>query len=265
MERRGTGGWRPVSTEIEVRAERVVAKTRRLLHAAGRTDKDEIAEAAHLALMQEINNEMRQVLAFLQGRIELGLASAGDSDQVVFPREVIEGLLAGIDRGETLLNECLDPMHTARQVIELTPEPFELREALLDSAPWNNGLRAHLDENFPMDAAPVLGDRWRLTQSLVHLVKRFAEAGDGPQGLVGSLRWEGETIEGFVGRRDDAVSHSELLHALASPLELSALRYDIPLARAVIERHGGTLVVKRIRDVGLGYAFTLPALGRWSW
>lgn len=260
-----TSGEDPLTTDNIL--ERYRERTRRLVGdlleekgRKGETDASRLVDMAYAAVLEETGWELRQILTHLRTRLELA-HHRGEQDQPTLDLEEIEGLLGSIDRASALLEVSLDRDETAKQLIPMDAEAFDLAEAL-DKWMHKEGLLPHDDLSFHIEPAPVHGDRVKLAKAIGTMAQRFLA--DLPPGaeVVGEVGWEDDVVRGFVGQRGGEVSPETLMNELSSPLPVGELRFDLALVRAIIERHKGTIQVHQLDDDTIGFAFELPALDK---
>ncbi len=226
----------------------------------GETDASRLVDMAYAAILEETGWELRQILTHLRTRLELA-HHRSQQDQPPLDVEEIEGLLGSIDRASALLEVSLDRDETAKQLIPVESEAFDLAESL-DKWMHKEGLLPHDQLSFKIEPAPVRGDRVKLAKAIGTMVRRFLA--DLPAGgeVVGHVGWEDEVVSGFVGQRGGELSPEALMNELSSPLPVGELRFDLALVRAIIERHDGTIQVQRLDKDTVGFAFELPALDK---
>ncbi len=224
----------------------------------GEWDLMKLSSAAYSNLMEQTNWELRQILTQIQNEVELGLHEGSDAEGLT--RERAESVLGSVERATNVVDACLDRNEVTKRFIRLTPEPFDLGQAMRSYLEHNGFLAPEQRVRFHAEPAPVEGDRVRLIQALGHLFDRFWTVRRDAERVVGELGWRGEQIEGFVGLEPSHVSTDVLIDELSRPLVVEDLRFDIPMARAIVERHRGLVFVDEPTEDTVGFAFTLPAL-----
>lgn len=260
-----TSGEHPPTTESLLESYR--ERTRRLVgdlleekDRQGETDAARLVDMVYAAVLEETGWELRQILTHLRTRLELA-QHRGEQDQTPLDLEEIEGLLGSIDRASALLEVSLDRDETAKHLIPVETEAFDLAETL-DKWLHKEGLLPHEAMSFRIEPAPVRGDRVKLAKAIGTMAQRFLA--DLPEGgeVIGRVAWEDEVVGGFVGQRGGDLSLEALMNEISSPLPVGELRFDLALVRAIIERHDGTIQVHRMDDETVGFAFELPALDK---
>lgn len=215
-----------------------------------------MVDTAYVAVLEEAGWELRQVLTQLRGRLELAQMK-GQTGQPTLSVEEIGRMLEGIERASTILDVSLDRNETAKQLIPIQDEAFDLTEKLRD---WL--AREALDDEIelPMEPAPVRGDPVKLPKAVGSMVEFFASEAQPGERVVGEVKWEGDKIRGFVGLSPSHMEVAKLMEQVASPLPVGALQFNLALVRAIIERHGGVLRVATWGEDAVGFGFELDAL-----
>lgn len=222
-------------------------------------DPADLADRAFAAVLEEAGWQLRQEMTKLRGRIEIAQARV-DQGQEALSAEEIEELITTLDRTSNILDLSLDRNETAKHLIPIQPEAFDLAERLGDWLEAERLFGPGSDVRFPMDPSPVKGDPVKLPKAIGSLVEWFNEQRQDGQTVVGKLAWNGPWIEGYVGLVPNHMAPASLLETLTDPVHVGDLRFDLALVRAVVERHEGRLSVHRIGEDGAGLAFRLPAL-----
>lgn len=218
-----------------------------------------LADRAFAAVLEEAGWQLRQEMSKLRARIELAQLRVQREEPALTAGEIQE-LIATLDRTSDILDLSLDRNETAKLLIPLEPEAFDLAERLGDWLEAERLFGPDSEVRFPMDPSPVKGDPVKLPKAIGSLVQWFHEQRQDEQQVVGRLSWEGPWIEGYVGLAPSHMVPESLMETLTDPVHVGDLRFDLALVRAVIERHGGRLSVTHIAEQGSGLAFRLPAL-----
>lgn len=248
-------GLSPLSDE---RIQSIIERVRSAGRELGEHDLMKLSSAAYSNLMEETNWQLRQILTQLQNEIELGLRE--DATRPGLTEARARKVLEGIHRATRVLDAGLDRNEVTKRFIRLTPEPFDLGQAWRLYLDKNGYLQEGQPVRFPTDPAPVEGDRVRLIQAIAQLFDRFYNDRQEGETVVGSLEWSGGQVEGFVGLSNAHLTTDVLIDELSRPLVVADLRFDLPLARAIFERHGGLVYVQEPEPGTVGFAFMVPAI-----
>lgn len=218
-------------------------------------DLDYLTRIAYEAIAEAVNTELRDTVTRMQHIIELSLSRAS-SHQTGLSRENTLHLLESLEHAGDLLNAQLPREELATHFLNLQNAPFDLAESLQAHAQ-----RLSLDPapKLWLEPAPVKGDRDRVTQALGTLLRFLAyRTQDGTLGI--RVTWKGEHVYGFVGTTAPHLTEAHLIAELSQPVRLDTDDLDLPLARAVLELHGASLVATKLDDGWTGFQFRLPAL-----
>lgn len=238
-------------TRAEVIAQQVAERWR----ASDPEDIKSLTDAVYNALVEEANLELRQILAHLGGQCDLAMARVARG-QPAFTMEKLAMLRGNIGRASTLMEVFLDRASASKLLIRIDAEPFDLAEALAEY------VRAHGIEGeiaATLEACPVHADRAKLVETIGHLVTRFYFSARMHERVTVTLREVEGRIEGFVGLSPSHLKVEELMEEMRLPLSIEDVGIDVAYARAVLDRHGGTLFVATAGDASAGFGFTLPA------
>jgi hemerythrin-like metal-binding protein len=216
-----------------------------------------------------LSHELRNPLAPIRNAVYLLEHAAPGSTQSARAREIIRRQTQHLTR---LVDDLLDVkrfstgkfhIHTAR--LDLAQH---VRETVEDMRPLFVSRSLALELRLPPDPLWIEGDATRLAQvvsNLLHNAAKFTDAG-------GHVRVSVERVDGgarVVVEDDGAGVAPELLPTVFEPFVQSestihrsrgGLGLGLPLARGIVELHGGSLVA-RSEGAGKGTEFvvTLPA------
>ena len=186
------------------------------------------------------------------------------------PPEQRERLLRIIQRTsagmETLLNDLLDisriesrTFATARRLVDLQALLDEARESLEGHA-REKGL--HLDVQVPEAPITVMGDAPRLMQVLSNLVGNAIKFT--PQGGTVAVSFQVNARDVEICVRDDGpgVSLEQLDHLFDRFWQADRTRVGaglgLPIAKGIVEAHGGRIWAESSLGHGMAMRFTLP-------
>lgn len=234
----------------------------------GAADPCDLCEAL-LAQVAEANTELRQVLQQVSGQLELALVDL-DLGRGPPSRALLYELFVAADRAAGVVDARLDASRAVQRSLQLQRVPFDLAESVgaalargLAQGPGGDGdgqgpgagLRRR---RLSASSAWVLGDPGHLTAA-VGLLADFLERHAEPhERVVVRIGPAGGLVEGFVGLQPSHLAPEHLLAAVDARAPRD-LQHRLSYARAVIERHGGLLVVARGQGHEVGFLFTLPA------
>jgi signal transduction histidine kinase len=236
-------------------------------------------EEAKLEFIDFVSHELKQPMTSLQGYAKMLLMGIG-GELTDTQRQFVEVINSNADRMGKLVNDLLEISRLEAGRIKPKLVPVDLGE-IVDETLSNSRAevesRHHtLQVEIPEALPPVMGDRERLIQILTHLVSNAYMYT--PEG--GTIR----VTLGWPERPTDSRDH--LLVSISdtgigmSPQDLSRLderffRADhdlvrsqpgnglgVPIARHLVELHGGEFMVESELDRGSTFSFTVPVARR---
>ncbi|WP_233583098.1 PAS domain-containing protein [Corallococcus sp. CA053C] len=246
-----------VTEEYRARAER--DRLLREAEEAIRIRDDFMSIAAH---------ELKTPLTPLKLHLQM-LKGQADAGHVVAPRHV-DKALAQLARLSVLVNDLLDTSRIQAGKLELTTEPFPLRELIREVLSDFRGTSVLHSLRFEAPDEPLVirGDRARLAQVLTNLVEnafKYSPTGGtvrvtarrmGTQACV-SVRDEGIGIP----EEEQAQLFERFFRARNSPISgFGGLGLGLYICRDIIERHGGRIWVESEVEHGATFHFALPCL-----
>lgn len=214
----------------------------------------DLLDHACAALAARADHELRQVLAQLSTDLELLRRHADEPD---VNEERFERMFRAIERASQVVATHLDRTEIAKMIIHVEGEELDLAD-LLERALQHSGIPPNVI-TASVEPVRIEGDREKLGRVLAYLVRRFDELRVDGEQLRLELEQGEAGAEGRVGIDPSSLTAEKLIDELEAPLDIEAVGIDLPYARAVIERHGGTLFVAQMGADGLGLGFELPS------
>lgn len=254
METDSSTGSTPSMKTYQLKAEDLAREMKTKLRDELVDDPGRLTDALHTALVAEANLELRQILTHLSGQLELALHQI-QTGKAGMKEARVNSMIGSVERASALVDVFLDRAAAARLLIELEPEEFDLSEEV-EAFVYERRMGDEIVLN--IEPTPVLADRLKVTEVVTHLVTRFYFAARNQEKAVVSLRVVDDHVEGFAGLSPSHLRTEELMNEISAPFSVEDIGIDVPYARAVLERHGGTLFVGSGGDAGVGFGFTLP-------
>jgi signal transduction histidine kinase len=241
---------------------------RRRSEALARQRLDELARISRRASMSELAtglaHELRQPLtsltAYLQGALRRVDGSAGSETL----REALEHALANAERTGAIVRQLHDWLGNAEPAFEPVAIAGLLQETADLLAPEAEGVDAVIDLQCDSDLPRVHGDAVLLQQVLVNLVRNALQAvaraapGSRRVGIGAERHADGVRIRVRDPGDGVAEDRTEAIFAPFSSSRTGGMGVGLWLCRALIESHGGTLVLASRRDP-TEFGITLPA------
>lgn len=247
----------------------LVADTRQLLgglHAAERAALDaERAELErlHTDFLATVSHELRTPLTLI--RTSSGLLLDSEPDAAMRAR-LLHNIKQSADRMHALVNDLLDLARARDERAELRLRRIALAELIAGAIALMNPLftakAQRVESVVPAPTPQVLGDFRRLERVLLNLLsnaQKFTPAGG--QIRVSAVAGDGTVT---VAVRDSGPGISPEAQAeLWRPFytaRTSAAGHGLglPIARGIVEAHGGHIWVESVLGQGSTFAFTLP-------
>lgn len=236
------------------RSQRIIERVRRTYEDED-ADLETLTTAAYEGLADAANEELRQLVTRMRHVLQLGLMRTDEAESPI-SRQRVGDMLDALDHAGELLDAQLTREEIAKRFLDLSENPFDLSKALQERLE-ERGLLQEIDVD--LDPAPVRGDPERLSGAVAELVEYLVGVADDGNTVL-EMAWEDETLELLAGTRPSRVSPDELLDRMSRPPIMDDTDLDLPLARAIIEFHGGLIVVDAPDADTAGLRITLPAL-----
>ncbi|MFH1035376.1 MAG: ATP-binding protein [Pseudomonadota bacterium] len=233
---------------------------------AERSLAQQAKQSQQLALVGQtvatVSHEIRTPLVLIGGFArqlgkEKGLSPQGRQKLEVVTQEVrrLEGLLSE-------LNDLARPQRYAWQEVAL-PRILERVRELMEPQLKKDGLGLHLE--LATGLPKVAADPDRLSQVLINLVQNAAQASQAGQVITLGLEKDpqGQAVL-TVGDQGAGIA-AEHLSQVFNPFFTTKKRgtgLGLPLARRIVEEHGGRLELMSQPGLGTRVRVSLPALGR---
>ena len=218
-----------------------------------------------------VSHELRTPLAAIKGFVEL-VADGEAGPVTATQREFLEISSRNADRLTALINDLLDVNRMEASGLELREDPVDLADVLGDVAATFRPAAEAKGLEFRADAVNlprIIGDRDRLIQVFNNLVSNAIKYT--PRGEVGIVArvWEGE-VEILVWDTGIGLSPEEQAHLFTKffrgghriAREAGGTGLGLVIAKAIVERHSGRIVVESDSGAGTRFRVFLPLPSR---
>ncbi len=238
-----------------------------------RAEREELArereelERLRTDLLTTVSHELRTPLTLV--RTSIGLLLEGNLDQAMHDR-LLRNIKRSADHMNTLVADILDLARLRRNEVEIhereidlaliASEAASLMKPLIDQKQQELVLR--LDDPSPI----VLGDPQRIERVFLNLLSNAVKFS--PTRAHISIEVQGRGDEAIASVRDTGpgIPRSAQLHLFeqfytgrtsSSSLDIGA-GLGLPIAKGIIEAHGGALWVESDAGAGTTFFFSLP-------
>lgn len=266
------GGGAVIALQATLIAALVIERRRRrVAEMAAQQRRLELAHASRLAVAGELTasiaHEINQPLGALQtsaDTAELLLQSPSDRRDEL--RRIVERIRRDCAR-------AADVVRRLRQLLarhETEHAPFELAPALRDAAlllvPEARRRGASLDLQIDAEGSRVRGDRTQIGQVLINLVLNALDAVAEVEPERRRVRIAAEADAGVVRvsvhDRGSGIAAQHLPKVFDSfySTKPQGMGLGLPIARTIVEAHGGRIVAASSPQAGTTFSFELPLL-----
>jgi two-component system, OmpR family, sensor histidine kinase KdpD len=237
----------------------------RAVEQLGQTEAAREGERLRTALLDAVTHGLRTPLTSIKASVTNLLSNPG-MDQTQ-EREFLSIINEETDRLNRLVGEAAEMARLDAGEVELKIEPHsisEVIEAALDqckSALGNRVVNVHVNDKTPR----VRSDLARVREALVHLVENANRYSPPDQPITISAESNGDFVITSVADRGDGIDDPEQSLIFEKFYRGKDQRYSVqgtgmglPIAKAIVEAHGGSISLTSQRGHGSVFSFTLP-------
>lgn len=225
------------------------------------------ADGARRRLLSDVSHELRTPLTIIQGEAEVALRGR-DRDAGEY-REALARVRDSAVHSARIVDDLLFVARAEEGVARLDLKPVDLAPLLEEKAAFAPALVADADASIRFvsetQAAVVMADAQRVRQVCLILIENALRHGGGAVTLGLA-----EAPEGFsVSVTDDGpgMTAAEIAQAFdrffrgpnAARRHGRGSGLGLPVARAIVEAHGGVITLRSAPNQGVTASFTLPA------
>lgn len=249
-----------IATLIAIAMERA-----RAVEQLGQTEAAREGEQLRTALLDAVTHALRTPLTSIKASVTNLLSQHNLEDNQ--KRELLTIINEESDRLNRLVGEAGEMASLDAGEVELRTEPRDVGDvvaAALEQVKNNIG-RREIDKRVQPDLPRVLADVARAREALVHLIdnaNRYSPAG---QPIVVTAERSGDYVAVSVADHGPGIDNLEQALIFQKFYRGKDQRYAIegtgmglPIAKAIIEAHGGSLTVISQLGQGSVFTFTLP-------
>ena len=246
-----------IATLIAIAMERA-----RAVEQLGQTEAAREGEQLRTALLDAITHALRTPLTSIKASVTNLLSEHNlNEDQ---KHELLTIINEESDRLNRLVGEAGEMASLDAGEVELRTEPREIRDvinAALEQVKNNIG-RRQIDVRVQPNLPRVVADVARAREALVHLIDNASRYSPAGQPIVVTAELSGDYVSVSVADRGPGIDSLEQALIFQKFYRGKDQRYAIegtgmglPIAKAIVEAHGGSLTV--ISQLGQGSVFTL--------
>lgn len=213
----------------------------------------------------DVSHELRTPLTIIRGesQVTLRLQSASEADY----KETLQAILEQSINLSRLVDDLLLLTRAEMNQLQLQIMPIHIKP-LLDGEiiKWQ---RFHLDRTFSLkvdavsDEVAVMVDQQRIQQVLSILLDNATKYSAPGQGVEISISWKETFIAIAVKDSGNGISAAEVENIFERFVRFSkhneGLGLGLPIAKAIVEAHGGQISVVSVQGQGSTFSITLPA------
>jgi two-component system OmpR family sensor kinase len=198
-----------------------------------------------------------------EAQVTLRLQSASEADY----KETLRAILQQSVNLSRLVDDLLLLTRAEMNQLQLQIMPIHIKPLL--EAEINKWQRFHLDRVFSLaadalsDDAAVMIDQQRIQQVLSILLDNATKYSEPGQGVEISISWKDTFIIIAVKDSGGGISAAEVENIFERFVRFSkhneGLGLGLPIAKAIVEAHGGTIAVESAQGQGSTFSITLPA------
>lgn len=257
-------------------AQAAVALENAILYAEAVREREQLKELERLKsqFLSLVSHELRTPLASIKASAEILLSTAPDGVPEAH-RRLLRNIDRSSDRLSALITDLLDLVRLEGGRLELDRERLDLRQIAEDAVatirPLADERRQMVRTNVSSDPCVVDGDRRRLEQVVLNLLTNAIKYGH----QAGTIRLDvGTDVDGAGGRRaylkvrdegpgipgDEQPMVFERFYRrdTEETRRATGTGLGLPIARALVELHGGSLSLESADGRGSTFSISLP-------
>jgi two-component system sensor histidine kinase KdpD len=237
----------------------------RAVEQLGQTEAARQGEQLRTALLDAVTHALRTPLTSIKASVTNLLSNAGLVDTQ--KHELLTIINEETDRLNRLVGEAgeMARLDAGEVELELKPHPIEeLINAALEHCKGALGNRA-VNVQVAKDLPRVRADLSRAREVLVHLIENANQYSAANQPITITAEANGDAVVTSVADRGDGIDDLEQALIFEKFYRGKNQRYSVegtgmglPIAKAIVEAHGGSINLMSQRGHGSVFSFTLP-------
>jgi two-component system sensor histidine kinase KdpD len=231
----------------------------------GQTEAERQGEQLRTALLDAVTHALRTPLTSIKAAVTNLLSNGELQDGQKY--ELLTIINEESDRLNRLVGEAGEMARLDAGEVELDLEPHPVEEAIQSAVEYcksslgNRQLKIDIAQGLPQ----VRVDLARAREVLVHLLDNANRYSAPDQPITITAESTGDTVTISVADRGDGIDGLEQALIFEKFYRGKNQRYSVegtgmglPIAKAIVEAHGGTLSLMSQRGQGSVFSFTLP-------
>lgn len=237
----------------------------RAVEQLGQTEAARQSEQLRTALLDAVTHALRTPLTSIKASVTNLLSNGSLVDGQ--KHELLTIINEETDRLNRLVGEAGEMARLDAGEVELDLQPHSIQEAINASIDYFKGSLGNreIKVQIAQDLPPVRIDLDRAREVLVHLIDNANRYSPADQPIAITAERTGESITVSVADRGDGIDTLEQDLIFEKFYRGKNQRYSVegtgmglPIAKAIVEAHGGTISVTSQRGHGSVFSFTLP-------
>jgi PAS domain S-box-containing protein len=233
----------------------------------------DISEEATVGRLKEeflanITHEFRTPLSALIASLEI-LREEAETLTLDERQQMLTAIHLGVQRLDTLVQNLLDSASLQAGYFRVEPDATQLRplieEALDIMRPLVQQRGQTIECALPMGLPPILADDRRIVQVLVNLLSNSSKFGPRDDTLRLAVQVGPADVSVAITDHGPGIAVSRQAHLFerfvrpgAETVRAQGVGLGLAIVKAIVERHGGQVIIQSSDADGTTFAFTLP-------
>lgn len=237
----------------------------RAVEQLGQTEAARQGEQLRTALLDAVTHALRTPLTSIKASVTNLLSNRGLVDEQ--KHELLTIINEETDRLNRLVGEAGEMARLDAGEVELELRPHPIEELITAALEHCKSSLGHRTVNVQVAPAlpPVRADLTRAREVLVHLIENANQYSSAGQPITITAEANGDTVVTSVADRGDGIDDLEQALIFEKFYRGKNQRYSVegtgmglPIAKAIVEAHGGSINLMSQRGHGSVFSFTLP-------
>jgi len=237
----------------------------RAVEQLGKTEADRQGEQLRTALLDAVTHALRTPLTSIKASVTNLLSKPGLTEDQ--KRELLTIINEESDRLNRLVGEAAEMarLDAGEVTLELAPRSIdEVIASAINDCKFSLGnriLNLRVAEGLP----PVRADLARAREALVHLIENANRYSPADQPIAITAERTGDFVTTSVGDRGNGIDDPEqalifekFYRGKGQRFSVEGTGMGLPIAKAIVEAHGGTISLTSQLGHGSVFSFTLP-------